>query len=71
MKDRALIKGNISIREKEVLSLISLGLTSKEISQKLFISITTVNTHRKNLLRKTHAINTAELVSLAIKNSLI
>ncbi len=42
----------ITRREKEVLSLISEGLTNNQIATKLFISITTVDTHRKNLLAK-------------------
>ncbi len=71
MKNRAIKKNIISTREKEVLFLISIGMTTKEISQKLFISNSTVNTHRKNLLRKTQTRNTAELICLAIKNSLI
>ncbi|MBP9924638.1 MAG: helix-turn-helix transcriptional regulator, partial [Cyclobacteriaceae bacterium] len=39
-------------REKEVLKLIAEGLTNAEISEKLFISVPTVNTHRKSLLEK-------------------
>ena len=41
----------LSPREKEVLSLLADELTSKEISEKLFISVNTVETHRKNILR--------------------
>jgi DNA-binding NarL/FixJ family response regulator len=52
-------------REKEVLELIAEGLTNNEIAAKLFISSTTVDTHRKNLLAKLSAKNTAELVKLA------
>ncbi|MBS1748703.1 MAG: response regulator transcription factor [Bacteroidetes bacterium] len=61
----------ISRREKEVLKLISEGLTNSEISEKLFISIATVNTHRKSLLEKFNAKNTAILISLAGKNGII
>ncbi|CAN5886488.1 response regulator transcription factor [soil metagenome] len=53
-------------REKEVLTLIAEGMTNAEIAQKLFISTTTVDTHRKNLLEKFHAKNTALLVKLAL-----
>ena len=42
----------ISIREKEVLKLVALGLTNKEIGEKLFISSHTVITHRKNITAK-------------------
>lgn len=57
----------ITRREKEVLELIAEGLTNNEIAQKMFISITTVETHRKNLLEKFSARNTAELVKLAFQ----
>jgi DNA-binding NarL/FixJ family response regulator len=52
-------------REKEVLELIADGMTNAEIAQKLFISVTTVDTHRKNLLTKMEAKNTASLVKMA------
>lgn len=55
----------ITRREKEVLSLISEGLTNNQIATKLFISITTVDTHRKNLLAKFEAKNTATLIRMA------
>jgi DNA-binding NarL/FixJ family response regulator len=57
----------ITRREMEVLVLIADGMTNNEIAQKLFISITTVDTHRKNLLEKFSAKNTAELVKLAFQ----
>lgn len=57
----------ISIREREVLNLLINGLSSQEIANKLFISKQTVDSHRKNLLRKLKADNTAELVSIAIR----
>ena len=53
-------------REKEVLELIASGMTNNEISQKLFISVTTVDTHRKNLLEKFNAKNTASLIKLSV-----
>ena len=52
-------------REKEVLLLISDGMTNHEIGEKLFISTTTVDTHRKNLLAKFEAKNTATLIRMA------
>ncbi len=58
-------------REKEVLKLICKEYTSSEISNQLFISIRTVEGHRKNLLGKTGARNTAGLVLYAIKNQLV
>ncbi|MBS1751867.1 MAG: response regulator transcription factor [Bacteroidetes bacterium] len=61
----------VTRREKEVLQLIAEGLTNTEIAEKLFISIPTVNTHRKSLLDKFEAKNTAILVSKGIKSGLI
>ena len=58
-------------REKEILSLVSESLTTKEISQKLFISPRTVDTHRTNLMRKLNIRNTAGLVRFAIRNGLV
>ena len=56
----------ITSREQEVLELIAEGLTNPQIAERLFVSITTVETHRKNLLAKFPAKNTAELVRLGI-----
>ena len=58
-------------REKEVLGLIAEGMTNIEIAQKLFISVTTVDTHRKNLLAKLEAKNTASLIRIATQLQLI
>ncbi|MGZ8540613.1 MAG: response regulator [Chitinophagaceae bacterium] len=58
-------------REKEVLELIANGMTNAEIAKKLFISVTTVDTHRKNLLAKLEAKNTASLVRIATQKQLI
>lgn len=54
-------------REKEVLELIAEGLTNNEIAQKLFVSPTTIDTHRKNLLAKFGVRNTASLIRDATK----
>jgi DNA-binding NarL/FixJ family response regulator len=61
----------LSDREREVLDCIASGLTTHEIADKLFISKNTVETHRKNLLYKLKAKNTAELVNNAYKQRLI
>ena len=58
-------------REKEVLELIAEGMTNNEIAEKIFVSASTVDTHRKNLLAKLEAKNTAELVKLAFFHNLI
>ncbi|APZ47134.1 DNA-binding response regulator [Polaribacter reichenbachii] len=56
----------LSNREKEILSLIANGNTSREISEKLFIAKTTVDTHRKNMIRKLDLASGNELVKYAI-----
>jgi len=58
-------------REKEVLELIAEGMTNNEIAAKLFISVTTVDTHRKNLLAKFDARNIAALIKTAVQLQLI
>ncbi|QRR02183.1 response regulator [Dyadobacter sandarakinus] len=58
-------------REKEVLVLIAQGLTNPQIAEQLFISVTTVNSHRQNLLMKFEVSNTASLIRLAAGQGLI
>ena len=58
-------------REVEVLKLIADGLTNQEIAEKLFISSWTVDSHRKNLLLKFNAKNTAILVKTAVTSGII
>lgn len=53
----------LSVREIEVLGLIMQGLTNNEVAEKLFISYETVKSHRKNILEKTGARNTAALIN--------
>jgi two-component system, NarL family, response regulator NreC len=60
-----------TFKEKEVLALVSSGLTTKEIASRLNISHHTVETHRKNLLRKCEAKNSVELVQKAFIQQLI
>lgn len=61
----------ITRREKEVLQLIAEGLTNTEIADKLFISVPTVNTHRKSIIEKFDVKNTASLIGKAIKTGII
>lgn len=61
----------ITRREKEILELIAEGFTNTQIAARLFISVTTVETHRKNLLSKFAVSNTAALVKMAAKNNFI
>ncbi|MDR6843514.1 response regulator transcription factor [Flavobacterium granuli] len=58
-------------REIEIIILIALEYSSKEISEQLFISINTVETHRKNIMKKLKAKNTIGIVKYAMNNHLI
>lgn len=61
----------LSIRELEILRLVVKGLSAKEIADKLFLSVHTIYTHRKNILRKLACKNAAELVSYALDKGLL
>jgi DNA-binding NarL/FixJ family response regulator len=65
------LASQITQRELEILQLISLGLTSQDIANKLFISKNTVETHRKNMLAKLNVNNTAALLKIAYKKGLV
>lgn len=52
-------------REKQILSLIAVGKSTKEIAEYLFISKLTVNTHRQNIIKKLDTSRIAELIRFA------
>lgn len=58
---------SLTPREREVLALLVSGNNSAQIGTALFISKSTVDTHRKNLLRKTDCANTAALIVMAVQ----
>ena len=58
-------------REREILKLISKEFTNKQIAEELFISERTVETHRKNIFRKTGTNNLVGLIKYAYANNLI
>jgi len=64
--DEALLKigHNLTCREYEILNLAAEGLSSDEISKKLFVSIHTVQTHRKNILRKYNMAHLTDIIFL-------
>ena len=62
---------DITKREKDVLMMLSNGLSAAEIAKQLNISDHTIITHRKNLLRKMCAKNTVELVKFAVEKNII
>jgi DNA-binding NarL/FixJ family response regulator len=61
----------ISEREIEIIKHIALGLSNKQIAEKLFLSFHTVHTHRKNVMQKLRVNNTAGVVMFAVKNNLL
>jgi DNA-binding NarL/FixJ family response regulator len=62
---------SLTERELVIIKLIALEYSGKKISEKLFISTNTVETHRKNLLKKLKVKGSIGLVKYAIKNNLI
>ena len=63
-------KPTISQREAEILQMISDGLSSFEIAEQLFISPHTVNTHRKNILRKLRVNSSMRAISMLLKHQI-
>ncbi|HCX21183.1 MAG: DNA-binding response regulator [Flammeovirgaceae bacterium] len=61
----------LSERELEIIKMMSDGLTSIEIADKLFLSEHTVKTHRKNILRKLNVNNSSQAVQYCLSNQLI
>lgn len=64
-------KGNLSSREKEIISFVVKGLTNNEIADKLFLSVHTVMTHRKNIARKLQIHSATGLTIYAIVNKIV
>lgn len=61
----------LTVRETELLSLIVDGYTNRDIADKLFLGVETINSYRKNLLLKLRVKNTAAMVKLAITEKLV
>lgn len=64
-------KENLSQREKEIISLIVKGLTNQEIADRLFLSIHTIITHRRNITRKLEIHSATGLTIYAIVNKIV
>jgi DNA-binding NarL/FixJ family response regulator len=64
-------KADFSEREKEIIELICKEMTNKEIAEKLFLSVRTVEGHRLNVLEKMNVKNSVGVVVYAIKNGLV
>lgn len=65
------VKVEFSEREREIIELIAREFSNKEIAEKLFLSIRTVEGHRLKIMEKTGVKNTVGLVVYAIKNNLL
>jgi len=65
------LSDSISDREIEIVQLLSLGYNSKEIGETLFISEHTVNTHRRNMVRKLDLRNSYQLIVWAFKQKIL
>lgn len=71
LKDDFVKSLTLTKREKEIIKLLCAEKNSQDIADALFISVYTVNTHRKNILHKLGIKNTAGLVKFALDNQLI
>jgi DNA-binding NarL/FixJ family response regulator len=77
MSERSLIKEqekkeiNLTIREKEIITLIAKELSNAQIGDKLFISERTVESHRKNIFRKTSTKTVVGLIKYAIEAGIV
>jgi DNA-binding NarL/FixJ family response regulator len=70
-KDSKFIKHlNLTRRETEIISLIRAGLSNQDIANKLFLSIYTIETHRKNIMQKLNLKTPAALMKYIIENNL-
>jgi two-component system NarL family response regulator len=61
---------SLGAREREIVQLLAEGHTSREIAQQLHISTTTVETHRRNIMKKLGVHNIAELTKYAIREGM-
>lgn len=62
-------KGILSMREKEILHYIAQGKTTIEIASLLFVSKSTIDTHRKNMMRKLEIVGSNSLLQFALENN--
>ncbi len=69
--DKKLPHENLSFREMQVMKLIALGKTRKEIADELFLSISTINTYRARTLEKMEMKNNAEIMRYSFQHKLI
>ncbi|GAB1462682.1 response regulator transcription factor [Pedobacter sp.] len=65
LRNNAIVFGKLTAREIEILKMMALGLSSTEIAKKLFIALTTVDTHRRNIRQKLNLKNNYDAVRFA------
>ena len=64
-------QSKLSNKEKEILQFLVEGMSSREIAEKLQLSVRTVDNHRANMMRRLQVRNAAELVRMAVEDKLI
>jgi len=69
--DKKKLPNDLTKREREILGLVASGKSNKELAERLFISLKTVETHKTHILDKLGLKNSTELVKYAIKNNII
>lgn len=69
-QERKITEG-LTKRKNEVLERVAQGISNREIGERLFISVKTVETHKGHILDKPGLKNTSELIRYAIKNNII
>ena len=69
--DKKRLPNDLTKREQEILGLVASGKSNKELAERLFISLKTVETHKTHILDKLGLKNSTELVKYAIKNNII
>jgi two-component system response regulator NreC len=70
-KEKEKRQKDLSAREMEIFKLFAEGFSNREIADKLFISVRTVETHKNNIMKKINLKTTVDLVKFAIKNNII
>jgi two-component system response regulator NreC len=61
----------LSQREREVLKMIADGATSREVAEKLFVSVSTIKSHRNNIMKKLRVHDVASLIKVAIRKGVV
>ena len=69
--DRFAQKMKLTAREREIIARLAMGLSAREIAEELFVSVLTVETHRKNIFRKLEIDSIAKLIHFAHDNHLL